>query len=280
MNGVIDVGGGLRGIFGAGVFDYCLEHGIHFDYCIGVSAGSANLASFLAGQKFRNYDFYTEYSMRKEYISLSNFLKKGSYVDLDYGYGDLSAKDGEYPLDYRTFSADTSVFKIVATEAETAEPVYFTKDDIRPDNFDPIKASSSVPVVNRPYVIDGVEYFDGGISDPIPFRKAFDDGCDRVAVILTRPRGERREPSKDMRLARLLEHRYPKAAEALANRSLLYNRQLDAITELERTGRVMIIAPDDIGHLKTLTRDLDQLKGLYRKGLVAAQALRGFVGEK
>ncbi len=45
--GVIDVGGGFRDIYGAGVFDWCLDHDVHFDYCIGISAGSANLASFL-----------------------------------------------------------------------------------------------------------------------------------------------------------------------------------------------------------------------------------------
>ncbi len=45
MTGIVDVGGGLCGIYGAGIFDYCMEQGIHFDYCIGVSAGSANVCS-------------------------------------------------------------------------------------------------------------------------------------------------------------------------------------------------------------------------------------------
>ena len=43
--GVVDVGGGLRGIYAAGVFDYCMDENIKFDCCIGVSAGSANVAS-------------------------------------------------------------------------------------------------------------------------------------------------------------------------------------------------------------------------------------------
>ena len=53
MNAIIDVGGGQRGIYGAGVFDRLLDEGIEFDCCIGVSAGSANLASYLAKQKGR-----------------------------------------------------------------------------------------------------------------------------------------------------------------------------------------------------------------------------------
>ena len=46
---VIDVGGGLRGIYAAGVFDRCMDESISFDLGIGVSAGSANIASYLAG---------------------------------------------------------------------------------------------------------------------------------------------------------------------------------------------------------------------------------------
>ena len=48
--GVVDVGGGLRDIYGSGVFDYLLEKNIHFDVCFGVSAGSANISSYLSGQ--------------------------------------------------------------------------------------------------------------------------------------------------------------------------------------------------------------------------------------
>ena len=62
--GVVDVGGGLRGIYAAGILDFCMDHGIRFDLGIGVSAGSANLASYAAGQIRRNYKFYTEYAFR------------------------------------------------------------------------------------------------------------------------------------------------------------------------------------------------------------------------
>ncbi|WP_242833217.1 patatin-like phospholipase family protein [Clostridium saudiense] len=86
MIGVIDVGGGLRGIYGAGVFDFCLDNNINFDYGIGVSAGSANIASFLGKQKGRNLKFYSEYIFRKEYMSFHNLFRNGSYIDLDYVY--------------------------------------------------------------------------------------------------------------------------------------------------------------------------------------------------
>ena len=46
--GIVDVGGGLRGIYAAGGFDWCLDQKILFDLCIGVSAGSANVVSYIA----------------------------------------------------------------------------------------------------------------------------------------------------------------------------------------------------------------------------------------
>ena len=48
---VVDVGGGLRGVYATGVLDRCLEEGIYIDAGVGVSAGSADISSYLAGQK-------------------------------------------------------------------------------------------------------------------------------------------------------------------------------------------------------------------------------------
>ena len=76
--GIVDVGGGLRGIYAAGVLDYCMDQGIHFDLGVGVSAGSANLASYASGQRGRNFQFYTEYAFRKQYMSPGNFMARKS----------------------------------------------------------------------------------------------------------------------------------------------------------------------------------------------------------
>ena len=123
MTGIVDVGGGLRGIYGAGIFDYCMEQGIHFDYCIGVSAGSANVCSYIAGQKGRNYQFYTDYSFRKEYMSVKNLFQKGSYINMDYIYGELSNTGGENPLDYKKIEESDVELRVVATNATSCVSV-------------------------------------------------------------------------------------------------------------------------------------------------------------
>lgn len=275
--GVIDVGGGLRGAYGAGVFDFCMDLKIRFDYCIGVSAGSANIISFLANQKGRNHTFYTEFSFRKEYMSLHNYLKDHNYVDLEYIFGELSNSDGEFPLDYPAAAASSVPFNIVATNALNGQAHYFDMSDIEQDDYDAIKASSCVPAVNKPFFVNGIPYYDGGISDPIPIVKCFEEGCDRVVLIMTRPRDYQRTPQKDEVIARLIADEYPHAAMALRNRAEMYNTELALAKEYEKTGRVLIVAPDDIGGMRTLTKDKSAIEELYLKGFHDGEKIMDFM---
>ncbi|MCF2596703.1 patatin-like phospholipase family protein [Pseudoflavonifractor phocaeensis] len=148
--GVVDVGGGLRGVYAAGVFDYCLDNRVQFDLCIGVSAGSANISAYIAGQNKRNYPFYTDYPFRKEYMSLHNFIFKHSYLDLDYVCETLSNSDGENPLDYQAIIHSPIELRIVASNAQTGEVRYFDKTNMKQDDYSILKASSAIPFVCHP----------------------------------------------------------------------------------------------------------------------------------
>lgn len=277
MNGIVDVGGGERGIFGAGIFDWCLDHGVTFDYLIGVSAGSANEASFLAGQKGRNYQFYTNYSFRKDYMSFRNMITKGSYIDLEYIYGDaLTNSAGENPLNFGAIMDSGKTFRIVATDALTGKPVYFDSHDMVQDDYGAIKASSCVPVASKPYAWRGGLYFDGGLSDPIPFQKALDAGCEKVIIILTRPRHYYRKSDKDQKFAFFMK-KWPMSAEALKKRAETYNRELDEAINLERQGKILILAPDSIEGMDTLTKDKQKIIDLYRKGQKEAEKIPAFL---
>lgn len=277
MLGIVDVGGGTRGIFGAGVFDYCLKEGINFDVLIGVSAGSANVSSFLAGQKGRNYVFYNEYSKRKEYMSLHNFIRSGSFINFNYIYGDLSNEGGEYPLDYDALMKNPSKCLIVATDVESGFPVYFDKENVQKNHYDYMSASCCIPVVNKPCEVEGKLYFDGGLANPIPYLKAFESGCDKVVVILTRPKDFFRDEKKDEKRAIMIKYQYPKVAEVWAKRGTLYNEQLREILKLEEEGKICIVAPDSIGELKTLSSDHEALEGMYKKGLKEAERIKVFI---
>ena len=276
--GIVDVGGGERGVYGAGVFDRLLDFGVRFDYLIGVSAGAANGVTFLAGQRGRNYRFYTEYSFRSRYMGLGAFLHSGSLFDLEYIYGAaLTNSGGEDPLDYEALMRTNTRMEIVATDAATAEPVYYDLREMRKDDYGAVKGSSCLPVVARPYRWRGRLLYDGGISDPIPVERAFQQGCDRVVLILTRPRDSLRDPRRDRLFGTLLRITRPKAGKALLCRAETYNRQLAVAKELERQGKLLIVAPDDIGGMKTLTRDREEIVRMYEKGLKDAEKIPAFL---
>ena len=275
--GIVDVGGGLRGIYAAGVLDCCMDHGIRFDCCIGVSAGSANMAAYLAGQRGRNYRYYQEFSFRKAYMSTGNLLHTGSYINLDYVYGTLSNADGEAPLDYPALIDNPADLFVVATQADTGEARYFAKADMAQDRYQILMASSCVPGVNRPYEIDGVPYFDGALSDPVPIRKAFAEGCDRVVLLLTKPAGIPRKPGKDRVLADLIRHQYPIAARQLRQRAERYNRAVQLAKSYEKEGRMIILSPDDISGVDTLKRNRPALQRLYQKGLQDGKRLLDWI---
>ncbi len=263
---IIDVGGGLRGIYAAGVLDYCMDQNIRFDLGIGVSAGSANLASYAAGQKGRNYQFYTEYAFRKKYMSLGNFITKKSYVDMDYVYGTLSNSDGESPLDYPALRDNPMEFVVVATDALTGQAKYFDKSDIQQDDYGIFKASSALPFFCQPYTVKESSYYDGAFSDPVPIEKAFSLGCDLVVVILSKPANVLRNSKKDRKIAALIRKKHPAAAEKMCQRAQLYNEEVALTKEYAKQGKAVIIAPDDTCGVDTLTKDKNAIHQLYEKG--------------
>ncbi|WEV58601.1 patatin family protein [Bifidobacterium sp. ESL0728] len=274
---LIDVGGGFRSIYGAGVMDRLTDKDITFDKCYGVSAGSANMVSYISGQRGRTYKFYTEYAFRPEYASANNFFKLHNYANLDYIYGTLSNSDGEYPVDYPAFAASPTEFTVVACDARNGYARYFDKSDVHQDNYDVMKASSAVPVACEPYVIDGVPYFDGGIADPIPVQLAADEGYDRIVLILTHQRDFVREAKKDVAPAALLRRSYPAAAERLKNRYRTYNEEMKVAEKLASEGKVLILAPDDLCGLDTLSKNSEGLEAMYQKGLDAAESVPDFL---
>ena len=76
--GLILEGGGLRGLYTAGVLDFFTDLKLEFQSIFGVSAGACNALSYISGQRGRNYDVNISYCDDPRYISLSNYLLQGS----------------------------------------------------------------------------------------------------------------------------------------------------------------------------------------------------------
>lgn len=273
MLGIVDVGGGMRCIYSAGVYDCFFDRKIDVGYCLGVSAGSANLISYVCGQRGRNLKFYSEFALRKEYMSAENFIKTGSYIGLDYIFSTLCNTDGEYPLDFEHFQKSGILYRAAATRASDGKSVFFENKDVKENCYDILKASCALPVACKPYPIDGELYFDGGIAEPIPIQKAFDDGCDKVVLVLTKPREEYTKPIGKTRLVHALLGQYPAVADLMDNLHVRCQDILQNAETLEKEGKLVVIEPSDCFGMKTLTRDKITIYKMYRQGYEDARRL-------
>ena len=146
-------------------------------------------------------------------------------------------------------------------------------------HFRLLQATCAMPLMFPVFHLDGKPYLDGGAADAVPYRRAFEQGCDRVVVILTRPKDYYRDPKKDQRMAKLLR-KYPNAARVLALRAETYNRQLEQAHALAQAGKVLLVAPDDIGGMSTLTKDRGAILTMYHKGRSDAKAIGAFLAGK
>ena len=275
---LIDVGGGMRAVYGAGIYDYLMDNGLFpFSFGIGVSAGAADLATYFARQRGRVLRFYTVYPGRKEYMGLWPLLRHGTFMNLRYIYEELSNPGKEDPFDADAFLAAKEDMAFVATDAATGKPLYFPKESLRKGDLRVLEASSALPVACRPIELGGSLCYDGGITDPIPYMKAFEMGADKVVAILTKPRHFHREPGKDRWIADAISRKYPEAGRAMALRAETYNRQLDGMERYEKEGRLLAIAPDDTCGVTTLRHRHDDIMRLYGKGYKDAERIMPFL---
>ena len=159
----------------------------------------------------------------------------------------------------------------------TGEAKYFDKQDMRQDDYDVLKASSSIPFICKPYFIQGTPYYDGALGDPVPVEKAFAFGCDRVVVLLTKPENVLRTSEQDEKLAARIRKKYPIAAEKLRQRASRYNESVVLAQEYAEQGKALIVAPDDTCGVSTLSRNPADMRRLYEKGYADRQKVKSFM---
>lgn len=261
--GLILEGGGVRGIYTAGVLDIFMERGIYFDGVIGVSAGAIHGCSYLSKQLGRSIRYYKKYSGDPRFMSMRSWLKTGDVVGADFCYHELPEQLDLY--DYDEFDRSTTPFYAVCTNVETGGAEYIRINDMKAD-IDYIRASASLPYFSRIVEIGGKKLLDGGCADSIPIMQFQKMGYERNVIILTRHAEYRKKP--EMRhLAKMMYRKYPEFLTTLLNRHAVYNETVEKITELEKSGSVFVIRPSsvlDIGRLETDPEKIEAVYGIGR----------------
>ena len=261
--GLVLEGGGMKGIYTAGVLDFFLDKGIEFSSCYGVSAGACHLCSFLSKQRGRAYDISVDYLDDPNYCSVSSLLRTGDLFGVKMCYDDIPNRLN--PYDYKAFDSYRGRAFAVVTNIVTGQPEYLRLRDMHKD-IAAVRASASLPLVSRKVEIGGKLYLDGGLSDSVPILRSILDGNRKNVVVLTKEVGYRREPSKHLELIRIRYAKYPKIYELMKNRHVAYNQMLDYLAAQEENGQAFVIRPQKKSGVGRVEKDKEKLRLLYEEG--------------
>ena len=262
--GLVLEGGALRAIFSSGVCDGLLEGGVMTDYVIGVSAGIAYGVSYVSRQPRRNLEVVTRFAPDRRYMGWRNLTDKSnrSYFGLKFGFSTIPNE--LVPFDYNTFAAFPGEVEAVVTNLNTGKADYLSVPR-RDKESTVLQASCAMPLLFPVYEINGQPYLDGGIGDAIPWRRGLEK-CDRVIVVLTRPRHYRRKPDHMMNVIRRRYRDYPEFVSTMENRASVYNQDREKLFQAERAGRLLVIAPESTLGVARTERDTEKLRLLWAAG--------------
>ena len=277
--GIVWEGGAFRTVFSCGVMDAFLDKNIMPDYCIGVSAGAAYGVTYVAKQKGRNLKLIKDYCNDKRYMGIGNLLnpKNRCYYGLKFAYETIPKQI--LPFDYDTFKESNVEFYATVTNVLTGKAEYLLYDvDEVPSKT--LIATCALPMLFPIVTINGTPYMDGGIGDSIPFKQAFEAGCDKVLVVLTRQPDYRKSTGSSTKLAARMYSKYPEFAKALLDRAERYNNCLDELAEYEKQGKVIVIRPDSTKGFSRMERNKEKIQALYddgyKKGIQYSDQIKNF----
>lgn len=262
MPSLILEGGTLRPIFSAGVMDALLDQEVMFPYCIGVSAGISNGLSYISKQKRRNLEVLEKYRNDHRYMGLRNFLRHRSFFGLDFVFGEIP--NTLIPFNKQTFNSYTGKLIVGVTNAQSGTPEYMNGLD-NDEHWTMLRATCAIPLFFPAIEMNGNKYYDGGLSDPIPIRKAIADGNDKHLIVLTQPKGYVKSFSKqNAMIGKVLKRRFPHLEEVLLTRHDKYNETVAFCEQLEKDGQAVILRPKH--SLNSLEKDVNTLRDTNQHG--------------
>jgi predicted patatin/cPLA2 family phospholipase len=232
-------GGAMRGAWAAGVLAYLQECGRRqYDLVYAASSGACSAVYFVADMWEPGLAIWRELACKV--VRKSNFLRRKPIIDLAYLVDHVIRK--RVPLSVAALQKAPTRFFIVLTDCHTGEPVYFRVCDDRV--FAALRATSSMPLATRGFdYVDGRPYADGGVSDPIPVRRAIQDGATDITVVLTHNPAFRLKPIPRW-MGKLAYPEWPVVARVwTARQNVNYNAALDLMKQPPPGVRFQVFRP-------------------------------------
>ena len=262
--GLVLEGGGMRGLFSAGVLDALLElKDLSVNGIVGVSSGALFGVNYVSKQKERAVRYNKKYADDKRYMGLHSWITTGNAVNKDFAFYELPYKLDVF--DNETFKKAKTDFYVVMTNVESGKPEYVLIEDAFAQ-MEYLRATSALPFASKIIEINGKKYLDGGISDSIPIDFCESLGYDKIIAVLTRPEGTYKEDKLGF-LYKLVYRKYPNLVKSLLNMATDYEKVLAKIKDLENKGKIFVVRPPEVLKIGRLEKNRDKIQKVYDTGL-------------
>lgn len=259
-------GGGLRCAFTMGVLDVLVAAGIVLPEVIGVSAGAISGAFYASGQTQILSAFSSGVAVDvREVCSESGLLDMMKFLTL--------LKE-HFRYDYEAYQRSPVQLHIGTMNAMTGETIYFEREQMNSerDMWAKIMASSCLPSVAEPVVLDGIPYYDGGLEDAIPLRQALAQPERRKVVILTQDASYVKKPTEFSPVLTKAVTQFPAIHPVLEKRHEHYRAQQMQIKQWEEEGRALVFRPSHSVEVDVFDTDPARILPLYQDGVQQATA--------
>ena len=267
--GLVLEGGAMRGMFTCGVIDVLMENKIEFDGLSGISAGAIFGCNYKSMQIGRGVRYNKKWGRDPRYFGFRSLILTGDLYGYEFCYHKII--DELDPIDKKVYKENPMDFFIGATDIEEGVIRYFNSKEVDKETIEWIRASASMPLVSNIVEVDGFKLLDGGMIDPVPYSIMFKNNYDKNVIVLTQPRDFIKKKTSIIPILKLKYFKYPKLVEAMANRHILYNKQLEEIRQLEKENKVYVIAPKESLKIKRTENNPDELERVYQVGRKVAK---------
>ena len=265
---IIVQGGGFRTGFSTGVLDAFLTAGYNdFDLYIGVSGGSIAISYFLSEQYQKCFDAMCLLAEDPNFLSFNRMIWNKAVMDIDYFHevaGNLIPFDVHKALE----NANKKELAFVMTDRNTGEPHYYHPN--KKTWIDSVIASCTLPFVTKgKHFLHGVEYMDGGWSDPLPVEWAYEHGTKEMVVVRTSPADLKANQSWSDYFGTFVFRSNENLKNCFETNHQKYNESIEFLNNPPADLTIKQIAPDSPLRAGTYSNSVNAITADYRHGVQA-----------
>ena len=253
-------GGGWRGLYTLGVIDYLMQNDINLSSVVGCSAGSLAALQYITGQIGWGAHIDLKYRHDKNYCGRKAFKTDKGITGFSYLFNEIQK---DIPLDIDKLNNSKRKLAVSATNILTGKTEYFEKGKC--DILKAAQASSTVPYVSKPVIINKIPYLDGGCVEKIPYNWAKNNKYKKIVIVRTRELEFRRKEGLPA-VAKILYKKYPNLVKNMEKTNKKFNDMVEMLEKKHKDKEVFVIAPSKKVTVSRFEGNMDKLGDLYWLG--------------